>query len=164
MIFKKVLYIDLDDTSADFFRAAKLPGTNQFDECMMYNKDFFFNLKPVGGACMAIRQLIRMGFDVWILTQPLATHHPSYSDKARWVQTWFPELTNKIIMTQDKGLNIGHFLIDDNAPKWKAKFEANGGKFIEYPYDRNDTSVENQTKKWQEIVDLFNNISPIVGS
>lgn len=157
---KKILYIDLDDTLADYYKAAQNPSTNQFDECMMYGEEFFFKLQPIGGALVAVRQLIKMGFDVWILTQPLANHHPSYSDKVRWVQTWLPELTHKIVMTQDKGLMRGHFLIDDNLAKWKDSFEKSGGRFIVYPYDRSNVSSEYQSKKWEEIVNSFVDILP----
>lgn len=128
----KRIYVDLDDTIADFKGSEALIGKpfNNFGVHPMYEPGFFFNLKPIKGSLSGVRALIRLGYDVHILTQPLAESAHSYSEKVQWVGLHFPDLVNKIHMTQDKGLFIGDYLIDDNAEKWKAKFEANGGTFI----------------------------------
>lgn len=153
---KKVIYLDMDDVIADFFNSAK-DKTNTVDEGLMYTHDFFFNLKPVSGAVSNVRRILNLGFDVWILTQPLANWAPSYSEKVRWINIHFPELTNKIIMTQDKGLMVGHYLIDDNDVKWKAKFEKNGGKFVHFAYDRECPCPVDHEKKWAGIYQFFLN-------
>jgi len=153
---KKVLYIDLDDTTADFYKSAR-NHIGIVDESRMYEKDFFFDLKPVDGALVAVRKLIRMGFDIWILTQPLADCFDSYTDKVKWVGLHFPELVNKIIMTQDKGLHSGHYLIDDNSEKWKEKFEKNGGKFVHFEYDRGKNKCHKAA--WNKVVEYFKGAS-----
>lgn len=155
---KKIVYVDLDDTSANFFRSARTGVGFLVDEGRMYEKDFFFNLEPVPGAKAAIRRIMRMGFDVWFLSQPLADCFESYTDKAKWVGLHFPELANKIILTQDKGLHFGHYLIDDNEEKWKPRFEANGGKFITYPFKRGESN--SHEKEWDLIVKFFNDEEP----
>lgn len=154
---RKILYLDLDDTIADFYKSAK-NNLGLVDESKMYEKDFFFNLDPVDGALSSVRKLIRMGFDIWILTQPLADCFISYTDKVKWVGLHFPELTNKIVMTQDKGLHLGHYLIDDNAEKWKEKFEKNGGKFVHFKYDRGKNIYHR--REWDEVVKFFENEEP----
>jgi 5'(3')-deoxyribonucleotidase len=145
---KKIVYIDMDDTIADFKRDAKCHRGNFFVE-KMYETGFFLNLKPVDGAQLAVRSIINMGYDVWILTQPLAENADSYTEKAQWVSMWFPELYSKIIMTQNKGLHLGHYLIDDNEAKWKNKFEASGGKFIHFEYEGD------HRLSWSLILDFF---------
>lgn len=155
---KKIIYIDMDDTIADFHKAAVDEG--KVIESRMWDKDFFLNLEPIPGAKGAINDLGRLGYDLYILSQPLAESPESYTDKALWIQRHFPQLYNKIVLTQNKGLHLGGYLIDDNADKWKAKFEATGGKFIHYPYhgeSRNYFLPAGHIKAWKDIVTYFRN-------
>lgn len=141
---KKLIYVDMDDTIADF------KGTevfkDGFDVSFMFEPGFFRNLKPIAGAQVAIRQLIRLGYDVQILSQPVAESSHSYSEKIEWIGMYFPELISKINLTQDKGLFRGDYLIDDNKEKWKDRFEFNGGKFIFFDYEKNHRDM------WESIV------------
>lgn len=143
----KVVYIDMDDTIADFLGAEVFK--DGFDVAKMYEPGFFRNLKPIPGSQVAVRQLIRMGFDVQILSQPVAESSHSYSEKAEWIGIYFPDLINKINLTQDKGNFVGDFLIDDNEPKWKTKFEANGGQFIHID------PKKDMRQEWKRIVELL---------
>lgn len=132
---KKVVYLDLDDTLADF--TGDKVFSNGFDVAYMYEPQFFLNLKPIEGSQVAVRQIMKMGYDVHILSQPVAESAHSYSEKAQWIGIHFPDLINKLHLTQDKGLFVGAYLIDDNEHKWKDKFEANGGKFLSFVYGLN---------------------------
>lgn len=137
---KKIVYIDMDDTIADFLNAPIFAVTQKFDVPQMYEPGFFLSLKPLEGALVAVRQIIAMGYDVQILSQPVAESAHSYSEKVQWIGMHFPELVHKINLSQNKGLFKGDYLIDDNAPKWKDKFEANGGKFITFDPHNSKTS------------------------
>jgi 5'(3')-deoxyribonucleotidase len=143
---KKIVYIDMDDTIADFFKAAYDIGPNGIwiDESRMYIDGFFENLEPIAGALEGVRRLLRKPeYDVWICTQPLAESAASYIEKVRWINKWFPELNGKIVMTQHKGLCLGEYLIDDNPGKWKEKFEKNEGQtFIEFRVVRSTNMEE----------------------
>lgn len=153
----KILYIDLDDTLADFYSAAAdINGVVL--EHRMFDENFFLNLKPLPGAKGALLELGKMGYDIWILSQPLAESPESYIDKAKWVQLHFPQLYKKIILTQDKSLNRGDYLIDDNSWKWKDKFESNGGKFIHFNYGGYNGKPETWDKpevQWRKIVKIL---------
>lgn len=153
----KLIYLDLDDTLADFYSASKnLHGT--VDEYKMWHDEFFLNLRPIPGARGAVFDLQKLGYDIWVLTQPLAECFESYSDKAKWVQLHFPSLYKKIIMTQDKGLHLGDYLVDDNKEKWKEKFEKNGGKFVHYPYNvetRVKMNDRDHHDAWDSIIRFF---------
>ncbi len=156
---RKLVYVDLDDTIADFYNSAK--GSNdKVDIRKMYDPDFFYNLKPVPGALKTIRLIQYLGFDVHILTQPLSTNYDSYRDKAKWVQMWCPELFEKLTMTQHKGNCLGHYLIDDNLGKWKTPFESNGGKFIHYPYKQIPGNLEYLESEWEKIAEFFSKENP----
>lgn len=158
---KKIIFIDLDDTLADFYGAANNSNwPNGVDEGLMYDPGFFFNLKPIPGALKNIRRLLNLGFDVQILTQPLYNHPECYLDKVKWVCTWLPELSNKIILTQDKGLIVGEYLIDDNKQKWEIPFSKNGGEFIRYGTSREEMTPESHARTWENIYKYFSTISP----
>lgn len=144
---KKIIHIDMDDTIADFLGAKQFE--DGFEVAKMYEPGFFLSLKPIDGALVAVRQLIRMGYDVQILSQPVGESAHSYLEKVQWIGLHFPELIMKINLTQDKGLFKGDYLVDDNLPKWKEKFEANGGKFVHFEY-----SLKNR-EMWESIVEFF---------
>jgi len=148
---KKVVYIDMDDTIADFCGHHSFPrDVFPFDVHEMYEPGFFLNLKVVKGAHSAVRRIMRMGYDVQILSQPLAESALSYLEKAQWIGLHFPDLINKVNLTQDKGNFVGGYLIDDNLKKWKDKFEANGGKFVHYDYHNRD-----HKEMWEEICEFL---------
>jgi len=134
----------MDDTIADFLGAEAFK--DGFDVAKMYEPGFFLGLKPIAGAQVGVRQLIRMGYDVQILSQPVAESAHSYSEKVQWIGMYFPELIMKINLTQDKGLFKGAYLIDDNAPKWEMKFAQHGGEFIHFQYKKDHKS------EWESIV------------
>jgi hypothetical protein len=126
----------MDDCIADFCRHPAFAGQVVTDAncAVMYKKGFFLSLEPVEGALVAVRQLIRMGYDVQIATQPVAESAYSYREKVQWLGLWFPELIKKVNMVQDKGLLKADYLVDDRPDKWQKGFEANGGKFVNFEY------------------------------
>jgi 5'(3')-deoxyribonucleotidase len=155
---KKVILIDMDDTIADFCRhpAFKRHEVTAQNCTVMYQPRFFLDLKPVEGAQKAVRDLLRLGYDVQIATQPVAESARCYLEKVQWIGMWFPELITKINMVQDKGLLKADFLIDDRPDKWKASFEANGGEFITFQYHKPwEMLAKPNGKVWSQIVYNF---------
>lgn len=146
---KKLIYLDCDDVIADFCGHPVFEGKLVKDPSPMYEPGFFAELKPVKGSLVAVRKLIQMGYEIQILTQPVAFSADSYADKVRWIALYFPELISCINMTQNKGLFVGDYLIDDNPTKWKEKFEANGGKFVHFNYH------SFHEMEWKNIVRFF---------
>lgn len=143
----------MDDTIADFIGSATVNGA--FDYLRMYEPGFFFKLKPIDGALVAVRQLIALGYDVQILSQPVADSPCSYTEKVQWIGIHFPDLIYKINLTQNKGQFIGDYLIDDNPTKWKYKFEANGGKFVYFMYNPGTHTQTSNREGWERIVNFF---------
>lgn len=137
----KTVFLDLDDTLADFLGHPKIDDPAVNGVHAMYDEGFFLSLKPMPGALVHVRKIIDMGYDVHILTQPVRHSPHSYSEKVKWVAMWFPELLGKITMTQDKGLIVGNYLIDDNQ-KWKDGFQKNGGMFLHFDKTASEKSWE----------------------
>ena len=145
---KEIILVDMDDTLVDFHSHPefKIPR-DSYNHSNMYKDGYFKHLEPLPGAIEYIKALIEMEdyYDVWICTQPVAGLSCSYSDKAEWIKKYLPELEKKIIMTQDKTLQIGDWLIDDNA-KWRT-FK---GRFIHFKTSLNSKS------QWKDIYTFFN--------
>lgn len=154
------IMIDMDDTIADFGNA-KVFGDKPVDDTLMYEPGFFRNLELIPGALVAVRALIKMGYNVQILTQPVAISAHSYSEKVEWLGMHFPELLQSVNMVQDKGVVVANYLIDDNATKWKDRFEKNGGKFIHFKYQRGANGHAQHRKNWEDIVDYFKTLKGV---
>jgi 5'(3')-deoxyribonucleotidase len=154
---KEIVLIDMDDTSFGFCDHPVFHGINVNDQncTAMYEPGFFASLKPVPGALQAVRQLLRMGFDVQFATQPVAESPHSYSEKIQAIGLWFPDLIQKVNMTQNKGLLKADYLVDDRADKWQEKFEANGGKFIHFKYAPAWKDPAANKAEWERIVKFF---------
>jgi len=74
---------------------------------------FFRTLPVISGARQGVRELERMGFDLWVVSKPLPADYFSPSDKVAWIKDHFPTLARKVILTQDKSLVDGTILLDD---------------------------------------------------
>lgn len=143
---KKIVYIDMDNVLVDFHShpVLKIPK-DWFNHPNMFIPTYFSGLKPLPGAINAAVDLCsNPALDIYILTQPVANSTHSYSEKAEWVAEYLPFLSKKLIMTQDKLLNKGDFLIDDSI-KWSG-FD---GKFIHFNY------LTDTVKEWNRVLDII---------
>lgn len=143
----------MDCVLADFCRSPMFKRGDKIKNAppKMFEEFFFETLPPVEGSLSAVRQLLQSDkYDIHILTQPVKETHYSYSEKAAWVAKWFPELLNKLTLTQNKELLSGpnRILIDDSIIRWQSKWESAGGKFITFNYS---SELENRTE-WERIV------------
>ena len=129
-----ILYLDMDEVLANF---CGHPSLEFWDKTKrnppeMYEAGFFESLQPLPGAISSVTRLINENeWDIHILTQPVAKSPVSYMEKANWICKHLPDLRDKIILTQNKGLLIGNVLVDDSI-KWKQLFT---GEFILFRRD-----------------------------
>jgi len=112
------------------------------------------NLEPVKGSEKALKEMRKLGHEVFICTSPLTNYKNNVSEKYKWVEKNFgEEWTKKIILTKDKTLIKGDILIDDNP-------EINGLKEPEWeqvifdrPYNRH---IKNKKRlnwdNWKEVL------------
>jgi 5'-nucleotidase len=71
-------------------------------------------LEGISGARRALRQMVSQGHDVRIVTSPWPTNPTCASDKIAWViRHYGRDWAKRVIITQDKTLVRGDFLIDD---------------------------------------------------
>ena len=114
---KKIVYIDLDNTLADYLGMCSEMGLDPKEG--KHREGFFRALKPMPGAIDAYTQLCQY-FDVYILsTAPWSNPH-SLCEKVEWVKEYLPGAYKNVIFSHHKDLNRGDYLIDDS--------EKNGAK------------------------------------
>lgn len=108
---KKIIYIDLDNTLADYVGMAKEQGLDLSEAKRV--EGFFRILKPMPGAIESYNKLAEH-FDVYILsTAPWSNPHSLY-EKILWVKKYLPTAYKNVIFSHHKDLNRGDYLIDDS--------------------------------------------------
>lgn len=131
----EILYVDMDGVMCDIesgFRTAK--QRNPDEKRPQKHESFFLNLPEIDGAIAAVEEL-RTLFDVYVLSAPSTRNPHSYSEKRIWIERHFGyEFTKKLILSPNKGLLKGQYLIDDFATgKGQDHFE---GELILFGSDR----------------------------
>jgi 5'-nucleotidase len=77
-----------------------------------HQKGFFLGLDPMPGALEALEAMARCDVDIYFCSSPSAIS--SWSEKAEWIEHWLGDAwTRKLILTKDKTLVIGDYLLDD---------------------------------------------------
>lgn len=123
---KKILYIDMDDVLVDFL-SADSQLSNDVLEKYADNKDnipgIFSLMQPVEGAIEAYEQLSQK-YDTYILSSAPWDNPSAWSDKLIWVKKYLGEQAHKrLILSHNKNLNMGDYLIDDRLKNGVLEFE-----------------------------------------
>lgn len=94
---------------------------------VMVEAGFYSRLRPIPGARSALKAMLKAGHDVRICTSPWVSNPTCASDKLNWVADHYgSHWAQRVILTTDKTLVVGDFLIDDKpevkgdaAPTWE---------------------------------------------
>ena len=122
---KKVLYFDMDNVLVNF-----QSGLDQLSEEVLQQYEgqldnipnVFSLMKPLDGALEAYT-ILASTYDSYILSTAPWGNISSWSDKAAWVQTYLGDSAKKrLILSHNKNLNIGDYLIDDRTANGAAQF------------------------------------------
>jgi len=122
---KKVLYFDMDNVLVNF-----QSGLDQLSEEVLQQYEgqldnipnVFSLMKPLDGALEAYT-ILASTYDSYILSTAPWGNISSWSDKAAWVQTYLGCTAKKrLILSHNKNLNIGDYLIDDRTANGAAQF------------------------------------------
>jgi len=148
-IVRKILYIDMDGVMCDFYGAYKIAiKKNPYNGFPQSEYGFFTNLEPIKDAIWAVNRLMESEeFDVYILTAPSIMNPLCYTEKRMWIEKYFGmELVKKLIISPNKSLNKGDYLIDDNTSgRGQNLFE---GELIHFGSD--------EFKNWKEVLIYLN--------
>lgn len=114
----KRIYVDMDDVLCNFSKAHR-EATNKIPEIIYPQSqvDFFRKLEPIEGAVEGFKTLFGCSFfETYILTAPSIYNPMCYMEKRLWVEDHLGfEVLEKLIISPDKSLFIGDYLIDDRA-------------------------------------------------
>ena len=122
-----IVYIDMDGVLCDY-NAAKNEALQRNPEQKFPQSEigFFENLNPIENAIESINYLKSIEhIDVYILTAPSVKNPHCYTEKRIWIEKHLGiDMTEKLIITANKGLNKGEYLIDDHiSGKGQENFE-----------------------------------------
>lgn len=108
---------------------------------------FYRNLSPKEGALSGIIYLDSQDlFEVYILTAPSVKNPLCYTEKRLWIEDHLGmTMVNKLIISPNKGLNKGDYLIDDHhTGRGQDKFE---GTLIQFGQEA--------FKSWGQVIHYF---------
>jgi 5'-nucleotidase len=117
---------------------------------------FFRNLPPVPGGVEAVQQMLALGYDVRICTAPIDQYENCVVEKFQWVEQHLGhDFTRRMIVTHDKTLVRGRYLIDDRpdvsgvlAPEWEHII-------FDQPYNRHVSGKRRiHWSNWREVLGL----------
>ena len=140
----KILYIDMDNVLVDFksgIDAISEEDRQQFKDDLDEVPGIFSKMKPVDGAIEAYNELTKH-FDVYILSTAPWENPSAWSDKLLWVKKYLGQTAHKrLILSHNKNLNAGDFLVDDRTANGAGKF---AGEHIHF--------LSEQFKDWDDVL------------
>lgn len=141
----KRVYVDMDGVLCNFYKAAKQALTdNPSQKYPQSQWGFFLKLEEIEGAIEGFRKL-QEKYDVWILTRPSFRNVNCYTEKAQWVWDHLGlDVLEKTIMSPDKSLLKGDYLIDDQGNAGQENFE---GEWIHFKTEK--------FPDWKSVVDYL---------
>lgn len=121
---KPIVYIDMDGVVADYDKLrATLTHVNYTSHEAKVPEGFFRSLDLIEGALEAL-PLLSEKYELYFLSTPQWSNPFCWSEKRLWVEDKFGELMFKrLILTHNKGLLKGDYLIDDRIANGVDAFE-----------------------------------------
>jgi 5'(3')-deoxyribonucleotidase len=130
---KKILYVDMDGVIANFEAAihrinpnivfgVDAPDKDEVDQIVMNNPRMFTSLPAIEGGIEAVKRLAEH-YEIYFLSSPMWEVPQSFMDKRLWIMGRFGAWTKKrLILTHQKDLNIGDYLVDDRTANGAGNF------------------------------------------
>tara|TARA_B110000259_G_scaffold50378_1_gene59253 strand:- start:745 stop:1197 length:453 start_codon:yes stop_codon:yes gene_type:complete len=130
---KKIMYLDMDGVLVDIFKACETKygkeSVSKIGDLLDEDPELFFEAEPMAGAIEAYNKLIEV-FDVYLLTSSPWKSMGATEAKQRWVMKYLGASANKrIIVSHNKNLMIGDYLIDDRTANGAGEFK---GELIQF--------------------------------
>ncbi len=132
------LYIPLEERTTHDIRKQYPQKYRTLLDKIRHSEDFHLSLEPIEGGIEALKEMKKLGIEVKICSSPATNYRHCVREKYEWVERHFgKDWTGNIILTEDKTLIIGDYLIDD-APEIKGIRTPIWEHIIfEQPYNKN---------------------------
>ena len=149
------VWIPLEDSLEHDVEKNYPPAYRDLIDEITVRKGFFGSLEPMPGAKDALEALLAMWHDVRICTAPKRDHTFCVPEKLAWIdQHLGRKWTERTIITRDKTLVQGDFLIDDKPrvagvckPSWEQIF-------YDQPYNRAWSNRRLTWVNYKEVIGL----------
>lgn len=147
---KKIIYFDMDNVLVNFSSAFEHLSENvlkEYENRLDEVPGIFDLMQPVKGAIQAFKKLSK-DYDVYILSTAPWDNPSAWESKIRWVKMHLPqEAYKRLILSHNKHLNKGDYLIDDRTANGADKFE---GELIQFGSDL--------YPDWESVLEYFENV------
>jgi len=175
---KEILLFDMDNTVVDLESAVQKKIIQKYPEIQLGKRKhhkieddhldkshkakirdiietpgFFLSMHPIEGAINGILDLARL-YEIFFCTSPLLSNPTCANDKIAWVKKYLGDTwAKKIIITKDKTLVQGKFLVDD-APEVKGVCEPSWEHII-YTQEYNLDTIGKRRMSWEDYRNIF---------
>ena len=143
----KIVYVDMDSVLVNFqsgIDALTEEERTAFKDDLDDVPGIFSKMKPVDGAIEAYEKLTKH-FDVYILSTAPWNNPSAWTDKLLWVQEHLGDQAHKrLILSHNKNLNAGDFLIDDRTANGAEEFK---GEHIHF--------LSEKFKNWNDVLNYL---------
>jgi len=117
---KKILYIDMDGVLVNFQSGIDRLTEAEKIEYKDQEKNaphIFSKMEPIEGAIEAYKMLAEK-YDTYILSTAPWNNETALGDKVAWAKRYLGDtIYKRLILSHNKNLNMGHYLIDDRPHK-----------------------------------------------
>jgi 5'(3')-deoxyribonucleotidase len=143
---KKIVYFDMDNVLVNFqsgIDATPIEVQKEYEGQLDNVPGIFSMMKPNAEMVDLFNKLSDDArYDVYILSTSPWDNPTAASDKVEWVKKYLPKAYKRVILSHNKHLNAGDYLIDDRTANGAGEF---GGELIQYMSDKFPTvkSIEN---------------------
>ncbi|MCZ4319044.1 hypothetical protein O4H26_08585 [Aequorivita viscosa] len=150
---KQIVFVDMDSVLVDFQSGIdKISKTDQVKYAGKLDEvpGIFSLMEPYEGAIEGYRWLCK-NFDTYILSTAPWENPSAWSDKLLWVKKYLPkEAEKRLILSHNKHLAKGDFLIDDRTANGAGEFT---GKHIHFGPEGKDFG------DWKMVVGYLKNLA-----
>jgi 5'-nucleotidase len=150
------LYIPLEERTTFYVKDSYPEELKPLVVEILLESSFFRDMMPMSGAKEALFEMEQMGLEVFICTSPLNAYKNCVLEKYVWVENYLgTDWVNRIILTKDKTLVKGDYLIDDK-PEITGVERAPIWEHIVYdrPYNRDVNKKRLVWANWKDVIDL----------
>ena len=122
---KKIVYVDMDNVLVDFTSAiARLDDKTLklYEDRLDEVPNIFSLMTPMPDAIESFERLSQR-YDTYVLSTAPWENPSAWSDKLQWVRNYLGTSAHKrLILSHNKHLNHGHYLIDDRTKNGADRF------------------------------------------